>query len=68
MYTNDVFCPGDMVQIFIKEIKSKPGKWTSPRKVIKIDTEAGSETLPGIYGRNLCAAVEDVLIRDMRFN
>lgn len=48
-----------MVQVYINAC-FKIGKWTSPRKVLEIDTNANPITVPGVSGKHLCAAVEDV--------
>lgn len=39
------------MQIFIKDDKKNRGKWTSPRKIIDMNKEAGTLTVPGRSGR-----------------
>lgn len=58
-FPSQSFKVGDLVQIYINDGKSKRGSWTSPRKVLEINTNAGSVTVPGRSGKTVTAAIED---------
>lgn len=59
IYKNSDFELGDMVAIFLKDGKSKRGKWMSPQQIIEIDTEAGTVTLPDASVKVFWATFED---------
>lgn len=56
-------CPsvktGDTIQMFIKHLKDKGGKWTSPRTLLNIDHESSTITVPGTNRKVIKAALED---------
>lgn len=50
---------GDLVQVFVADVKKMRGKWLSTRSVISNDTSARTVTVPDSNGKTISAAVED---------
>lgn len=51
---------GDLVEIFQHRKNNKRGPWSSARKIIQIDDNNRTITVPGRNGKTVCAAFEDV--------
>lgn len=60
VHRNEAIKIGDMVQVYVKNDKSKRGSWSSPRILLSIDDEAGSVVVPGRGGQRMSAAFEDL--------
>lgn len=51
---------GDLVQIHVKKVHEKRGKWLSNRIVQILNASAGTVSVPGSHGNNIISALEDV--------
>lgn len=52
--------PGEIVQVYIKDCKSKRGKWTAPKVVLNTNIALHTVTGAGKNGKHVDAAFEDV--------
>lgn len=50
---------GDMVQVYLKRVLEKRGRWSSPRVVLSIDPSAGSISVPGSANNQITVAFEE---------
>ena len=58
--TEEPISIGDLVEIYQKKEHEKRGKWSAPKPVISVNTNAHSVTVPGRNGRNITVAFEDI--------
>ena len=54
------FTVGDMIEIFVHGKNNKRGEWSNAKKIIKIDKEGRAVYVPGMNGKTVIAAFEDV--------
>lgn len=52
--------PGDLVEVYVKDGKSKRGSWSSPKTVLQFYPSSWTVTVPDANGKTMRAAIEDV--------
>lgn len=62
VHRNDAVRVDDMVQVYVKNYRSKRGSWSSPRIILSIDGEAGSVVVSARGGKRMFATLEEVIL------